>query len=67
MGGHKSLLMVVVWVWVQIRRKGKCWAVVGRCEGNWAWEVKLGVKLRSGFHNIHNLPFLTLVDPLNLT
>ena len=27
MGGHRSLLMDVVWVWVQIRRK--CWALVG--------------------------------------
>ena len=26
MGGHRSLLMGVVWVWVQIRRK--CWALV---------------------------------------
>ena len=27
MGGHRSLLMSVVWVWVQIRRK--CWALLG--------------------------------------
>ena len=26
MGGHRSLLMGVVWVWVQIRRK--CWALI---------------------------------------
>ena len=29
MGGHRSLLMVMVWVWVQIRRK--CWALL-TCE-----------------------------------
>ena len=29
MGGHRSMLMGVVWVWVQIRRK--CWALVVGC------------------------------------
>ena len=29
MGGHRSLLMGVVWAWVQIWRK--CWALIGIC------------------------------------
>ena len=28
MGGHRSMLMGMVWVWVQMR--GKCWALIDK-------------------------------------
>ena len=41
MGGHRSMSMGVVWVWVQIRRK--CWALL------WSPGFVLGLPPRGGF------------------
>ena len=40
MGGHRSLLMGVVWVWVQIHRK--CWALVGSAHNKVVYLMSIG-------------------------
>jgi hypothetical protein len=37
MGGHRSLLMVMVWVWIQIRRKMLGSGVFTLLLGKWVW------------------------------
>jgi hypothetical protein len=42
MGGHGSLLIVMVWVWVQIQRKMLCSGVLGQWPlDNFSWALTI--------------------------